>query len=143
VTRDYQINREIYQDLLRRRENARVSMNLDRDRQGSTFRIQEPATLPLYPSGLRFGHFVLGGILLGILIPLGLLYARLQLDPRIRIGSSISRMHKVPIVAVVPHLWTPREIKALRWELPLLKLAVGATVAVSVALSVLRVIMVT
>jgi hypothetical protein len=48
-------------------------------------------------------------------------------------------MHKVPIVAVVPHLWTPREIKALRWELPLLKLAVGATVSVSVALSVLRV----
>jgi len=104
LTRDYQVNRDIYQDLLRRRESARVSMNLDRDRQGFTFKIQEPATLPLYPSGLRFWHFVAGGILLGLLIPVGLLYARLQFDPRIRIGNAISSRHKVPIAAVVPHL---------------------------------------
>ena len=29
LTRDYEVNRDLYQDLLRRRENARVSMNLD------------------------------------------------------------------------------------------------------------------
>jgi len=139
LTRDYQINRDIYQDLLRRRENARVSMNLDRDRQGFTFKIQEPAVMPLSPSGLQFGHFVLGGILLGVLIPLALLYGRLHIDPRIRVGNSISKAHKVPIAAVVPHLWTPRELKGLRWELVMLTLAVGATFAASVTLSVLRV----
>ena len=40
LARDNQINREIYQDLLRRRERARVSMSLDDDRQGLTFNIQ-------------------------------------------------------------------------------------------------------
>src|SRR5690606_37829446 len=29
LTRDYEVNRDLYQDLLKRRENARVSMNLD------------------------------------------------------------------------------------------------------------------
>ena len=138
LTRDYQVNRDIYQDLLRRRENARVSMNLDRGRQGLTFKILEPATVPLSPKGLRFAHFVAGGILLGILVPLGLIFARLQLDPRIRIGAVISMTHKVPLAAVIPHLWTPGEIKTLRRELLILTLTVGATLVMSVAVSVLR-----
>jgi len=39
LTRDYQVNRDIYQDLLKRREKARISMNLDRERQGLTLSI--------------------------------------------------------------------------------------------------------
>jgi polysaccharide chain length determinant protein (PEP-CTERM system associated) len=138
LTRDYQVNRDIYQDLLRRRESARVSMNLDRDRQGFTFKIQEPATLPLQPSGLRLWNFVAGGILLGLLIPVALLYARLYVDPRVRIGREISSGHKVPIAAVIPHLWTPTELQRLRWEVVMLTLAVVATVAVSAVFSLLR-----
>jgi protein tyrosine kinase modulator len=139
LTRDYQINRDIYQDLLRRRENARVSMNLDRDRQGLTFKIQEPAALPLETSGYRFANFVLGGLLLGVLTPLAFLFARLQIDPRIRVGNAIARTRKVPVAAVIPHLWSPKELKGLRWELALLALVVIGTVAASVALSVARV----
>jgi len=138
LTRDYQINRDIYQDLLRRRENARVSMNMDSDRQGLTFKIQEPVTMPQAPVGPRFLHFVLGGILLGVVIPIGLLCLRLQFDPRIRIGSAIAVAHKVPIITVVPHLWSPRELKSLRWELALLTLVVVTTVAASAAVSAIR-----
>ena len=138
LTRDYQVNRDIYQDLLRRRENARVSMNLDRDRQGLSFKIQEPATLPQSPGGPRFLHFVLGGILLGVLIPLGLLYLRLQFDPRVRVGSQISVAHRLPIITVVPHLWTAGELKSLRAELVLLTFVVVATIAASGAISAMR-----
>jgi protein tyrosine kinase modulator len=138
LTRDYQINRDIYQDLLRRRENARVSMNMDRERQGLSFKIQEPASIPLTPIGFRFLHFVLGGLALGTLIPLGLLFVRLQFDPRIRIGSAIAIAHKPPVMAVVPHLWSPAELKGLRWEMVLLSLAVLATFGTSVTLSALR-----
>jgi polysaccharide chain length determinant protein (PEP-CTERM system associated) len=138
LTRDYQVNRDIYQDLLRRRENARVSMNLDRERQGLSFKIQEPVTLPQSPVGPRFLHFVVAGMLLGVLIPLGLLYARLHFDPRIRIGSAIAVAHKLPMVTVVPHLWSPAELKSLRWELVALTLLVVATIAASAAVSAMR-----
>jgi polysaccharide chain length determinant protein (PEP-CTERM system associated) len=136
LTRDYQINRDIYQDLLRRRENARVSMNMDRERQGLSFKIQEPASLPTAPTGLRFGHFVLAGAVFGLLIPLGLLLARLQLDPRIRVGSEIGG--KTPVLVVVPHLWSPAELKSLRMELMLLALIVLGTIGASATLSALR-----
>jgi len=138
LTREYQVNRDIFQDLLRRRENARVSMNLDRERQGPTLRIQEPAMLPAYPSGLRFMHFALGGILLGIAVPIGLLVARLNLDPRIRFASAIPERHRVPVIAVVPHMWTPRELKLLRAEMAMLMLIVGSTIAASGTIVVLR-----
>jgi polysaccharide chain length determinant protein (PEP-CTERM system associated) len=138
MTRDYQVTRDIYQDLLKRRETARVSMNLDTEKQGLTLRIQEPATLPTDSSGLRFGHFVIGAVLFGVLIPVGLLYARLQLDPRIRIGGMVERS-KVPLLAVVPRLWSPGGAHALRMELMWLNLVIMGTLGVAVLLSLLRI----
>lgn len=138
LTRDYQVNRDIYQDLLKRRENARVSMNLDKERQGLSIKIQEPATLSLSPSGLRFLHFVLGGLVLGVLLPLVILYAIHQVDPRLRIGSLISEKHKVTLLAVVPHLSAPAETQAVRRELAWLSLMVNATLLVVLATAALR-----
>jgi polysaccharide chain length determinant protein (PEP-CTERM system associated) len=135
LTRDYQVNRDIYQDLLRRRENARVSMNLDRGRQGLTIRVLEPATAPLARKGPRFLHFFVGGIILGIVAPIALIFVRLRLDSRIRLAAAITDKHKAPLVASIPHLWTPREQTWLRWEAALLALIVVGTVAASAGLS--------
>lgn len=109
LTRDYNVNRDIYQDLLRRRENARVSKNLDRDRQGLTLRIQEPAAVPVEPSGLRFMHFAVGGLLLGLLLPPGILIAIQQVDPRVCSALAIADRLRVPVLATIPHLATPQE----------------------------------
>ena len=138
LTRDYQINRDIYQDLLRRRERARVSMNLDSDSLGLTLRILEPAAPAPRAGGPRFWQFVLGGLVLGILVPLGLLYSRIQFDPRVRVASAISQRHSVPVAAIVPHLWSPEALIGLRKELTILALLVTATVALSATLSVVR-----
>lgn len=140
LSRDYQINREIYQDLLHRRERARVSINMDSDRQGSSFKILEPATTSPTPNSPRFWQFVLGGIVLGVLIPLGFLFARLELDPRVRVANAISETHNVPIAATVPRLWRPGDLVSLRKELMVLAAVVGATLALSATLSVVRVL---
>jgi len=138
LTRDQQINREIYQDLLYRRERARVSINMDSDRQSSSLKILDPATASVYPNSPRFWQFMLGGMVLGVLIPVGLLFTRLQFDPRVRLANAISEGHKVPIAAIVPHLWSPGELRGLRKELAILALVVTATLALSATLSVVR-----
>jgi polysaccharide chain length determinant protein (PEP-CTERM system associated) len=140
LARDSQINREFYQDLLRRREKARVSISLDSDRQGLTFSIQEPATLPQAPKGPRFWHFVLGGLVLGVLLPFGLLYARMKFDPRIRISDSIPKVHDVPVLVAIPHLWKPDELQQLRAEFPILKMALVLTIVACAVISVLRIV---
>lgn len=127
LTRDYEVNRDIYQDLLRRRENARVSRNLDRDKKERTLRVHEPAFLPVQPSGIPLKYIAAGGFILSIGIPLGILYGFVQLDPRIRFESIISKRLKLPLLTVVPHLWAPSQGRAisgqLQWVINLATLA--------------------
>lgn len=107
LTRDYDVNRDVYQDLLKRRENARVSMNLDAKQQGLTFVVQDPAVLPLNPSGLRFLHFALAGFVLALVAPLALVFALVRLDPRVRSGEDLERLTGLTMLAVVPYYPTP------------------------------------
>jgi polysaccharide chain length determinant protein (PEP-CTERM system associated) len=109
LTRDYEVNRDIYQDLLKRRENARVSMSLDAEQRGPTFRIQEPAIMPLRPSGLRLTHFAVAGLMLGLALPLGVLFGYVRFDPRVRSAAQVERVAGVPVLATVPYYATPRD----------------------------------
>ncbi len=109
LTRDYNVNREIYQDLLRRKENAYVSMKIGMEQQGPGMKIQEPARLPLRPSGLRFLHFMIGSIVLGIGIPIGVIYLMITLDPRIRNEAVITEKFNLSLLAHVPAIMTNHE----------------------------------
>ncbi|HET9033620.1 MAG TPA: XrtA system polysaccharide chain length determinant [Dokdonella sp.] len=129
LTRDYEVNRDIYQDLLKRRENARVSMVLDEEQRGLTFRIQDPAILPLRPSGLRLVHFALGGMLLALAVPFGLLYALVQFDPRIRSARQLERTTGLVVLASIPTFSTARERMRTRLRLGFSGLLVVAVVA--------------
>ncbi len=109
LTRDYEVNRDIYQDLLKRRENARVSMDMDREQRGLTMRIQDPAVMPVRPSGLRMLHFALGGLFLAFAAPLGLLFARVRFDPRVRSVQQLERTTGILAMTIVPSYLNPRD----------------------------------
>lgn len=109
LTRDYQVNQEIYQDLLRRRERARVSRSLDQEQKGLTYKIQEPAKFPLIPTGIRFLHFVAAGLTLGLAVPIGLIYIMLQVDPRIRFSNSIKTELELPVLAEITRISSMQE----------------------------------
>jgi len=109
LTRDYEVNRDIYQDLLRRRENARVSMELDKERRGLTMRIQDPAELPVRPTGLSLTHIALGGLAAAVAVPLGLLFLLVRFDPRVRSPVQLERSTGLPVLTVVPAYRTARD----------------------------------
>lgn len=139
LTRDYEVNRDIYQDLLRRRESARVSMNIDREQRGLNMRIQEPAALPLRPSGLRFVHFLVGGLILGLIVPMGALYGISVVDPRVRMPSVIHEGAKIPVLAVVPHMATPIEMKLVFRNIMTLGIVLLATIGTIVTVAALKI----
>jgi len=126
LTRDYQINKGIYEDLVKRRENARVSMVLGKEKQGVLYRIQEPANFPVLPSGLRFIHWAALGLLLGAILPFLYLFTFVKLDPRIRTPSGITEDLDLPLLTVVPHMSLPGEQRGWLHS----KLAIFAVVAV-------------
>ncbi|GAA0715671.1 XrtA system polysaccharide chain length determinant [Dokdonella soli] len=129
LTRDYEVNRDIYQDLLKRRENARVSMVMDEEQRGLTLRIQDPAVMPQRPSGLRLMHFALGGLVLAVAVPLGLLFARVRFDPRVLSAPQLERLTGITVMATVPAYTTSRDRLRDRTRMSLAALLVIATLA--------------
>ena len=113
LTRDYEVNRDLYQDLLKRRENARVSMNLDAEQRGLSFRIQEPAAMPLRPTGLRLMHVAGAGLGAAFFAPLVLLFGVVKLDPRVRSPLQIERDAALPVLGTMPMYVTPRKRKQM------------------------------
>ncbi len=129
LTRDYEVNREIYQDLLRRRENARVSMGLDQENRGLTLRVQDPATMPLRPIGLRFMHIAAAGLLAAIAVPLGLLWLLVRFDPRVRSPQLIESKGRYALLATIPAYPSPRERRR-----QLVNMAIGTALVLAVLL---------
>ncbi|HEX5123389.1 MAG TPA: XrtA system polysaccharide chain length determinant [Rhodanobacteraceae bacterium] len=129
LSRDYEVNRDIYQDLLKRRENARVSMNLDQEGRGLTFRVQDPAAKPLRPTGLSMVHFAGAGLALALALPPVLLFAFARFDPRVRSPRELERYIGVPVLASVPVYATRRERRNEHMRMLLVALLVLGVIA--------------
>lgn len=111
---DYNVTKKLYDQLLTKRENARISLNLENENAGSLYEIQEPAEVPLVPQGLRFLHFLLGSIILGVGMPLAIILGLLMLDPRIRHEDDIDLGDAIPVIGVISNLKNGKDIKKQR-----------------------------
>lgn len=109
LTRDMAVNKEIYDDLLKRREKARVSMHLDIEGQGLNYQINEAAQYPRAPTGPRFEMFALSGLLLGIVAPFGAAVGWAQVDPRIRCREQLEEELDMLVLEQIPQVRTPYE----------------------------------
>ena len=109
ITRDMAVNKQIYNDLLRRREKARVSMHLDVEGQGLNYEIYESAQYPMQPYDMKFSTFAVAGLFLGILFPFGAIAGLLQIDPRVRAREQLEEDLGLPVLAEIPKVRTPYE----------------------------------
>lgn len=109
LTRDYDVTKKVYEEMLQRKETARISMTLDIEGQGVSYRIQEPAAFPLKPSGLHFIHFAIVGPFIGLLFPLGLLILFILVDPHVRSARALQKQlpPDLEVIGVVPHYKSP------------------------------------
>ena len=110
----YDVTRNLYDNLLVKRENARVAINLESENAGSLYEVQEPPTIPLIPQGLRFFHFVIGSIFLGTGIPLGIIFGLLMIDPRIRHEDSMDLGDAIPVIGYIPVFKTVKDLRKQR-----------------------------
>jgi len=129
LTRNYKVNKGIYDDLLDRKEKARISMTLNLAGQGLSYKILEPAVFPVIPTGLRFLHFAIAGPIFGLLIPLGVISALILLDPRIRYPDQINAVFPGIVLAVLPTR------QKTNWWPALISFGILGTIYVSAALT--------
>lgn len=131
LTRDYDVTRDVYEEMLQRKEAARLSMTLDIEGQGVSYKVQQPAVFPKFPSGLQFWHLALVGPFIGFLLPLGMLVVYVLIDPRVRFTTVLQDLlpQGVMLLGVVPHYNTPVAKRMLRSDM----LAYGSLALVAMA----------
>ena len=101
LTRDYEGNQALYEKLLKQRETARVSMNIDIANQGMTLKIKERAVVPIRPVGLGFIHFAIFGIFGGILAPFGLAFVLGALSSGFKSVNALQAIEGLPVLGGV------------------------------------------
>jgi uncharacterized protein involved in exopolysaccharide biosynthesis len=108
LLRRYEANRDVYQDMLKRREAARVSMDLDAEHRGLSMRVQEPAEVPATASSLRFLYVGLISLGIAAAVPAALLVGIVKLDGRLRSERQVE-LAKVPLLITIPAAELPGE----------------------------------
>ncbi|MGI9286955.1 MAG: XrtA system polysaccharide chain length determinant, partial [Pseudomonadales bacterium] len=140
LSRDYNVTKNIYEDMLDRKEKARLSMTLDLEGRGVSYKVREPPNYPELPKGLRLAHFLLAGPLLGIAIPIGLIFLYIKFDPRIRLSHLLEENLPVPVLGVVPHVVTPFRKRLLSKDFILLSLLLLVVVGVYAGVALVKIL---
>lgn len=131
LVRDRENMQKEYSDLLSKKNESALATSLEMRQEGAQFRIIDPPSLPdkpEFPDRFKFSLAAIGaGIALAILFGFGSEF----LDDRIRGEQALSEATSLPVLAEIPSLPTPRE---LRWARMAPWMAVAATLLILVAL---------
>lgn len=138
LTRDYTVNRNIYQDLLMRRENARVSMNIELENKGASFRVVQPAKIPLQAQTPPFILFFLAAPLVALILPVVFAFAFVLVDQKIRVPQAIGAFVDVDVFHSIPHLNSVEDSIAFKKDMMVIILFFMISLSVYAAVGFLK-----
>ena len=128
LTRDYETLQNTYTSLLTRRQDAKVSANLERTSSGEQFKVMDPARLPERPSSPDVMKINLVGAILGLAIGIGLVALLEYRDTTFKTEFEVQQLLQLPVLALVPMMASEMELRAARRRGKLAALAVGVVV---------------
>lgn len=117
--------RRIYEQLTARYSQAEVSKQMEVQDKATTYRIVEPAVLPLTPAFPNRILIILGGIAAGIAGSIALLLAIDRFDRRIRSIDDLKTLG-IQVLAVIPKISDPTATEQEKLKNHRLYLAAGA-----------------
>jgi hypothetical protein len=112
--RDYTTLQESYTSLLKRSEEAKLSVNMERRQIGEQFRIIDGARLPEKPVSPDRGRINMFGILGGLGLGLALAALLEYRDTSVKSDSEIVETLSLPVLAVIPLMTSAAERRQSR-----------------------------
>lgn len=97
LKRDYSVNSDLYQQLLKKLETAKLSQTLEQSDKGLKFRVLEPARLPLKPVKPNKVVIMLGGLFAGMGLGIALIWLLELSNNSIRTVDEARRILELPI----------------------------------------------
>jgi len=102
LTRDYQTALDFYNELLRKRDQAKVAKELDQQQGGEQFKVLDPPSLPMTPSFPKKPQFAVAGLGGGLGLGLVILYLLAALDGSMHTERDVEVCLKLPVLAMIP-----------------------------------------
>lgn len=102
LTRSYQTASDIYNDLLKKRENSAMATDLEHQQQGENFKVLDAPSLPSTPSFPKKTVFVGGSVGGGLALSLGILYLLALSDKALYSERDVELYLKLPVLTAVP-----------------------------------------
>jgi ABC-type arginine transport system permease subunit len=95
---------------------ADLTTNLGSREEGQRFRLIEPASTPVRPSGPNRLRLALGGAAGGLVLGLVLAFLRSSFDKTFLSEKEVAQAFRVPLVLGVPEILTPKEQTGRTWK---------------------------
>ncbi|MBZ5561088.1 MAG: lipopolysaccharide biosynthesis protein [Acidobacteriia bacterium] len=102
LTRGYQTALQFYNDLLAKKNQSEMAMNLERRQQGQQFTIMDPADLPGKPSYPDRQEFAGAGLGVGLALGVGITLLLELRDKALRTEADVEHFLGLPTLATVP-----------------------------------------
>lgn len=117
LTRDYDTQQQAYKDLLAKSAAAQLAANLEEEDIGERFRIVDPAGVPVHPLPAIRARVNLAGLAAGLLLGLAVAAFLEFKDSSFRTDADVLEVLSIPVLIMVPHLFTTEETRAQRRRL--------------------------
>ncbi len=130
---------KLYEQLVNRQGQSEISKQLEVQDKATTFRVIDPAVVPIQPISPDRVKIILLGIVAGLAAGIGIALLLDQIDSSVKSLETLKSLG-VPVLAVVPTIRNPEEIALKRKKNRKLFLAAGAYFSIILAVLVYEVL---
>ncbi len=109
LERERDTSNNIYEDLVVRLGQSEVSKQMELQDKATTFRIVDPAVLPVKPVSPDRVKIILLGILAGLAGGFGIVFMLDNMDKSVRTVNALKTL-EIPLLAIIPSIRNPEEL---------------------------------
>ncbi len=116
ISRDYEVLRQQYDQLLQDREELRLRGQVESERSAVQFEVVDPPTTPRVPAAPNRPLLLIGVLIVGLGAGAGTAYALSKLGSTFATASQLERNLGLPVIGTISHTFTEagRELRAKR-----------------------------
>ncbi|MGB3165624.1 MAG: GNVR domain-containing protein, partial [Alteraurantiacibacter sp.] len=118
ISRDYEVLRTQYDELLQDREELRLRGQVASERSAVQFEVIDPPTTPRSPDAPNRPLLLLGVLLLGLGAGAGTAYALSKLGSTFATANQLERTFGLPVIGTISHTFTEagRDLRRKRFK---------------------------